>query len=156
MPRGAMLSMKNKFPGMTTDSSGCLQVALPAGGARLLMGSKSFWESIPLKQSVKSVRCKPAREAPPALQRVAMKEPGKAQPTIFVADLLPVGPPHATQLDFQLMKKQVCHSMEHLSLSVYVSVSLRSWLCMFACLFVSLGICADVCLSVCLSVCLNL
>ena len=89
-----------------------LQVALPAGGSRLLMGSKSFWESIPFKQSVKSVRCQPARAVATALQRVAMKEPGKAQPTIFVADLLPVGPSQAAQLDFQHMKMQVCQSME--------------------------------------------
>lgn len=82
-----------------------MQVALPVQGARLLMGSKAFWQSIPFKQSVKGVRCKSAREAPTALQMVAINDGVQLHPTIFVADLLPVGCA-TNQLDFQLLKKQ--------------------------------------------------
>lgn len=82
-----------------------LQVALPVHGARLLMGSKAFWHSIPFKQSVNSMRYKSAREAPTALQVVAVKEGVQVHPTIFVADFLPVGS-GATQLDFQHLQKQ--------------------------------------------------
>ena len=46
-----------------------------------------------------------AREAPTALQTVAIKEGVQVQPTIFVADSLPVGS-GATKLAFQQRQKQ--------------------------------------------------
>ena len=70
-----------------------------------MMGSKAFWQSIPVKQSVKSVRSRSAREAPTALLMVAIKEGVQVHPTIFVADFLPAGY-GATSLDFQHLQKQ--------------------------------------------------
>ena len=69
------------------------------------MGSKAFWQSIPFKQSVNSVRSRSAKEAPTALQMVAIKEGVQVHPTIFVADFLPAGY-GATKLDFQHLQKQ--------------------------------------------------
>ena len=82
-----------------------VQVAIPAHGARLLMGSKAFWKAIPFKQSVKYMRAKSAREVPTALQMVAIKGEAQLHPTILVADLLPVGS-SVTQLDFPHMQEQ--------------------------------------------------
>lgn len=81
-----------------------LQVVIPKHGARLLMASKAFWQSIPFKQSVKGVRTKSAREAPTALQMMVIKEGVLVHPTIFVADFLPVGS-SAIKLDFQHLQK---------------------------------------------------
>ena len=82
-----------------------VQVAIPAHGARLLMGSNAFWKAIPSKQSVKNMRAKVAREVPTALQMVAIKGGVQLHPTIFVADLLPASS-CVTNLDFQHMQKQ--------------------------------------------------
>ena len=90
---------------LNSNYSWHVQVAIPKHGARLLMGSKAFWESIPFKQSVKGVRCKSSREAPTALQVVAIKEGAQKHPTIFVADFLPVGS-GANNLNFQHLQKQ--------------------------------------------------
>ena len=82
-----------------------VQVAIPAHGARLLMGSNAFWKAIPFKQSVKNMRAKSAREVPTALQMVAIKGEAQLHPTVLVADLLPVGS-SITQLDFHHMQEQ--------------------------------------------------
>ena len=66
-----------------------VQVAIPEKGARLLMGSKAFWQAIPLKQSVKNMSARSAREVPTALQMVAVKGEAQLHTTILVVDLLP-------------------------------------------------------------------
>lgn len=82
-----------------------VQVEIPECGARLLMGSKAFWHSIPLKQSVKNMRPKSAREVPTALQMVAIKKAVQQHPTIIVADLLPASSV-TNKLDFQHLQEQ--------------------------------------------------
>ena len=84
-----------------------LQVVLPAGGARLLLGSKPLWAAIPLKQSLKGARCKGSRAAASALHLVAAKDESYGHPTILVADLVPVASSDR-QLDFDKLKSQVC------------------------------------------------
>lgn len=103
-----------------------MQVAIPAHGARLLMGSKAFWKAIPFKQSVKTVRAKSAREVPTVLQMVAIKGGVQLHPTILVADLLPVSS-GTTKLDLQHMQEQqVCYSLLDLCVLFHPSTMIMS------------------------------
>lgn len=95
-----------------------LQVTIPAGGARLIMASGPFWQSVALTQSVKQVRYRSAKDATGALQLTAVQQGGiKADPTILVLDLVPATSANSI-IDLRLLCKQVSSARSHALASV--------------------------------------
>lgn len=81
-------------------------MAIPEGGARLIVASGPFWDIITPSQDINNVRKYAAKDAPVKLQAGAVKQGLKVDPTVFVVDLAPTTSA-AGLIDLQKLCKQV-------------------------------------------------
>ena len=86
----------------------CLQVTIPADGARLVVASGAFWRSVNMTHAVKMVHRNTVQEAPVKMQLAATRRGDlKEDPTILIVDLVP-GASQTGVLSLEKMSEQVC------------------------------------------------
>ena len=81
---------------------------MPAQGARVVVASGAFWQSVNMTHAVKMVRRNTVQEAPVKMQLASTRTGDlKEDPTILIVDLVP-GASQTGVLSLEKTTEQVC------------------------------------------------